>query len=195
VTAAYTTYAAVVLPLAFRANPRRAALFLAAGVGFWTLLEYLVHRHILHGIFPDGKSWLRHRLHRYFDASHGDHHMRPWDGMYINGRFDTVPFALVLAGLSFLAPLPTAPTFIAAILLCYVIEEWVHYSVHYHTFRSRYFTYIRKHHMFHHGARGGNVAFGLTNGMWDILLDTRISDQDRQKLYGRRTAPAAPSPR
>ena len=194
VTILYTAYAIVVVGLGLRARPGTAFGFFALGVGIWTWLEYTVHRHVLHGRFPDGAGWLQHRLHRFFDTMHGDHHLRPWDGMYINGFLDSLPFAVVFVLLGFLAPLPTAPVMVAGLLQCYVIEEWVHYTVHFHRFRWRYFDYIRRHHLYHHSPRGGDIAFGLTNGMWDVVLGTRIPASDRQLLYARgrggwRTAP------
>jgi sterol desaturase/sphingolipid hydroxylase (fatty acid hydroxylase superfamily) len=172
VTVVYTVYALTIFALGLRANPATALFCLTAGVIFWTLLEYLVHRHLLHGVFPDGKKGLQHFLHVWLDNMHADHHERPWDGMHVNGRFDTVPAAVILVAASFAAPLPTWPVFVAALLQCYVIEEWVHYSVHFHQFRSAYFEAIRKHHLFHHSARGAHVAFGLSNTLWDAPLGT-----------------------
>src|SRR5438046_928535 len=117
---------------------------------------------------------LNHGVHRFFDTAHGDHHLRPWDGLHINGGFDTIPVAILLALLSFLAPLPTAPVFMATVLVSYVAEEWVHYSVHFHQFRWRYFVYIRKHHLYHHSGRGSTVAFALSSGIWDGPLGTPV---------------------
>src|SRR5262245_41626104 len=97
-----TTYSLTVLGFSFARHPVEAAEYLALGVGFWTLLEYLVHRHVLHGRFPDGPGLLRHRMHTFFDTMHGDHHLRPWDGMYINGYLDALPFGALFALLGFL---------------------------------------------------------------------------------------------
>ena len=185
VTILYTAYMLVVLPLALRRRPWQALAFVALGVAVWTWLEYTVHRHVLHGRFPDGPGWLRHHLHRFFDTMHGDHHLRPWDGMYINGFLDSLPFAAAFAFVSLLAPLPTAPVMVAGLLECYVVEEWVHYTVHFHRFRWRYFDYIRRHHLYHHSPRGGDIAFGLTSGLWDAVLGTRIAPIDRRLLYAR----------
>jgi sterol desaturase/sphingolipid hydroxylase (fatty acid hydroxylase superfamily) len=110
--------------------------------------------------------------------------------MYINGFLDSLPFAAVFILLSFPGPLHTTPVMVAGLLQCYVIEEWVHYSVHFHTFRSRYFVYIRRHHLYHHSPGGLEVAFGLTNGIWDVIQGTRISEEDRNLLYGRGRAAA-----
>lgn len=196
VTILYTAYAVVILSLALRRRPWAGLAFLALGVGLWTWLEYIVHRYVLHGRFPDGEGWLRHTMHRFFDTMHGDHHLRPWDGMYINGFLDSLPFAVLFIAVSFLAPLPTAPVMVAGLLECYVIEEWVHYSVHFHRFKSRYFDYIRRHHLYHHAPRGTELAFGLTSGLWDAIVGTtRIPAEDRQLLYGRGTRGAASSGR
>jgi hypothetical protein len=62
VTVAYTAYALAVATVALREDGRTAALSVAAGVVAWTLLEYLVHRHVLHGRFPDGRGWLQRAL-------------------------------------------------------------------------------------------------------------------------------------
>jgi sterol desaturase/sphingolipid hydroxylase (fatty acid hydroxylase superfamily) len=74
--------------------------------------------------------------------------------------------------------------FIAGLIQCYILEEWVHHSVHFYNFRNRYFRYIRKHHLYHHSPRGGEVAYGLTNGVWDVLRNTRIPAHERKRLYG-----------
>jgi sterol desaturase/sphingolipid hydroxylase (fatty acid hydroxylase superfamily) len=185
VTILYTIYAAIVLPRAFYRHPFLAAANLALGVAIWTWLEYIVHRFILHGRFPDGSSWLKHRVHTFFDTMHGDHHQRPWDGLYINGYLDSIPFAVVFILLAWPAPLHTAPVVVAALLLCYVGEEWVHYTVHFHRFRWKYFDYIRRHHMYHHSRRGAEVGYGLTSGLWDLLVGTRIPADDRKLLYAR----------
>jgi sterol desaturase/sphingolipid hydroxylase (fatty acid hydroxylase superfamily) len=194
VTILYTTYAFVIVALAL---PRSVWTTLAAagsGVVIWSGLEYAVHRYVLHGRFPAGTGWLRRQMHAFFDTMHGDHHLRPWDGMYINGFLDTVPFAVVLALGSFLAPLPTAPVLVAMLLQCYVIEEWVHYSVHFHRFKLRYFDYIRRHHLYHHSPQHGERAFGLTSGVWDaIVRTTRIPEAQRRLLYGRRARSVRPT--
>ncbi len=144
VTVAYTAYALAVAIVAVREDGRAAGLSVAAGVVAWTLFEYLVHRHVLHG-----------------------------------------RFAVVLALPSYLAPVPTVPMFVATILQCYVIEEAIHYSVHFHRFRWRYFRYLRRQHLYHHSARGGDVAFGLTSGVWDVPFRTRVSAEDRGRLHQR----------
>ena len=175
VTILFTAYSTTVLALAFVLHPGHALAYLALGVTAWTLLEYLVHRFILHGRFPDGPGFFKHRVHTFFDTMHADHHQRPWDGMYINGHLDSVPFAALLVAVSFLlTPYYKAPVLVAGLLQCYVLEEWIHYSVHFCRFRSRYFQYIRFHHWFHHSPHGSTQGFGLTSGLWDRISGTRL---------------------
>ncbi len=187
VTALYGSYALVVVSLGLRSHAGWTLLFLALSLPLWTLVEYLVHRFVLHGRFPDGPGRLQHALSWLLDTMHGAHHLRPWDGMYINGFFSTLPVALLLVLLSLPAPVHTLPVMVAGLLACYVAEEWVHYSVHFHRFRPRYFDYIRRHHLYHHSRRGSELAFGLTSGIWDALAGTRIPAPDRALLYGRRS--------
>lgn len=189
VSITYSAYAMSVLALAVRsAGLFRPLAFYAAGILVWTVVEYLVHRHVLHGRFPEGPGILRHWLHTTFDALHTEHHARPWDGGHINGTIkDTVLHVAGFAAVSFLAPLHTAPVLVAAFVQAYVIEEWIHQSVHFiaiYKLKGPYWRYITRHHSYHHSPRGSELAFGLTNGIWDIPFDTRIPPEDRRLLYG-----------
>ncbi len=191
VTAAYGAYALLVLVPAFRMSARATIEAVVAAVVAWTLVEYLFHRYILHGPFPDAGGRVRRFLHDRFDRMHADHHQRPWDGRHINGRYETVGIALAMAAVSYLLPHPGGPVFVAVLLQCYVVEEWVHYSVHFHAWKSRYFAHIRRHHMYHHGSRGRDVAFGLTTAIWDRPFGTRVGGDDRARVEMARPAPQA----
>jgi dihydroceramide fatty acyl 2-hydroxylase len=181
----YTLYSVGVMAYAMKSGHFALALaFFAAGVAVWTYVEYLVHRYILHGRFPDGPGFYRHFLHRYFDHLHWEHHKRPWDGNHINGTIeDTLPFVGPVALLFFLAPVHTLPAFLAGFIQAYIVEEWVHHSVHFCQFKGRYFQYIKRHHLYHHSPKGSEVAFGLTNGFWDVACETRIPSAIREALY------------
>jgi hypothetical protein len=185
VSVLYSLYSLVVLGFALISrHPFLGIVSFLLGAAFWTLLEYFVHRRILHGTFPDGPGLFQHFLHKYFDHLHWEHHKRPWDGNHINGTIkDTLPFAGPLALLSFLAPVWSLPAFVAGILQAYVAEEWVHHSVHFYQFKNLYFRYIKRHHLYHHSPKGMNIAFGLTNGFWDIVYQTRITPEIRHALY------------
>jgi sterol desaturase/sphingolipid hydroxylase (fatty acid hydroxylase superfamily) len=153
----------------------------------------MVHRYVLHGVFPDGPG-LQHWRHRLFDHLHVEHHKRPWDGNHINGTIrDTGPFLLPPLLVALALPPHTFLAFLAGLVQAYVVEEWVHHSVHFCDFDNRYFRYIRRHHLYHHSRKGQGMAFGLTNGFWDVACGTRIPDDVRAALHRprvRRTIPA-----
>jgi hypothetical protein len=93
-------------------------------------MEYLAHRYVLHQRFPDGPGLLQHWMHLTFDNLHTEHHARPWDGNNINGTIrDTWLYMSFFAATQL--PAPHAPVFWAAVMQSYVVEEWVHQSVHY----------------------------------------------------------------
>jgi sterol desaturase/sphingolipid hydroxylase (fatty acid hydroxylase superfamily) len=184
VSIVYSLFSVAVVAISLERRAFVAVAFYVLGVAFWTALEYWAHRYILHGRFPDGPGVLRHFLHRYFDHLHWEHHKRPWDGNHINGTMaDTLPFVGPLALLSFLLPIETMTVFLAGLLQAYIVEEWVHHSVHFYRFRGRYFRYIKAHHLYHHSPKGMNVAYGLSNGFWDIVYGTRIAGPIRRALY------------
>jgi sterol desaturase/sphingolipid hydroxylase (fatty acid hydroxylase superfamily) len=188
VTVLYTGFTLVVLWLALRSSRPFLGLFaFAAGIAVWTWLEYFAHRYILHGRYPDGPGLYQHFLHKYFDHLHWEHHKRPWDGNHINGTIkDTLPFVLPMALLSFLAPVWSLSAAVAGLVQAYVVEEWVHHSVHFYHFKNRYFRYIRRHHLYHHSPKGMEIAYGLTNGFWDVVYETRIPPDVRRALYQRK---------
>jgi len=194
-TVVYSVYASALLAAAWAGGRWRSALLLfAAGAVCWTLVEYLVHRHILHGRFPDGPGLVRHFVHRSFDHLHWEHHARPWDGRHVNGTLkDTALFALPLAAVSLAASPHGAALVVAGLLQSYVIEEWVHHSVHFCEFGNPYFRYIKRHHLFHHSPEGSEAGYGLTSGMWDMLLGTRFPAPVRRALYARHPARPATS--
>jgi sterol desaturase/sphingolipid hydroxylase (fatty acid hydroxylase superfamily) len=192
----YSSFTLLVLGLAmaYSATPWWSLAFFLLGVALWTPLEYFVHRRVLHGPFPEGKGFFKHLLHKQFDHLHWEHHLKPWSGKTISGSLDqTLPVVFVLAALSLLSPPYTLLLTVAGIAQSYVIEEWVHYSVHFEQYKSRYFRYIKKHHLYHHSPRGFELGFGLTNGLWDIVFDTRLPEDARALLYqGKKAKPTAP---
>lgn len=187
-TVVYTSYAMTLLVLGVRSSHRTSAvLWFIAGLALWTPLEYAAHRYVLHGTFPPSRNPLKQLLHRMFDETHIEHHRKPWAARHLSGSLKTtVPVVLVWNALALLAPWYTALLLVAGIVQAFLIEEWVHYAVHFEDFTGRYWEYIRRHHMYHHSKIGSDVAYGLTNGVWDVVWDTRIPEAHRRALYGRR---------
>ena len=189
VTAVYTLTSLSMLGACLAAGQwQRGLTFYGLGFVVWTWVEYEVHRHILHGRFPDGPGPVQHFLHKNFDHLHWEHHARPWDGNHVNGTLkDTGLFVALLFGVSAAFPSWTASLLIAGVIQAYIIEEWVHHSVHFCRFQNPYFRYIRRHHLYHHSPRGSEAGYGLTNGFWDIVYRTRFSAPIRRALFARKS--------
>jgi len=184
----YTTYALILLVVGLRSeHPLIALAVFLSGIPVWTLVEYLFHRYVLHGRFPKHDSVIGRFLHDRLDPLHWEHHARPHDGMHISGVLkDIIPLFIVAAPVSFLFPLYTAPMLLAGVVQCYVIEEWVHHSVHFYNFKNPYFRYIKAFHRYHHTKPGMELGFGLTSGIWDVVFRTRFPRPVRQALSTRR---------
>jgi cyclopropane-fatty-acyl-phospholipid synthase len=183
-TVVYLSSTAAALVWAGISSPARTLAAWVLGVAFWTWLEYMVHRYVLHGVFPDGPG-VRHLMHRLFDHLHVAHHERPWDGDHITGTMrDTAPFLVPMAIGALFFPPHTGFAFLAGLVQAYVAEEWVHHSVHFYHLDNRYFRYIKRHHLYHHSRVGSAVAYGLTSGVWDVAYGTRIPAPIRGALYG-----------
>jgi sterol desaturase/sphingolipid hydroxylase (fatty acid hydroxylase superfamily) len=185
VTAVYIGLCLTALVMGLRSSrPATALATFVAGLAFWTWVEYLIHRWILHGRFPDGPGF-RHVSHFLFDHLHLEHHKRPWDGNHINGTLkDSAWFVLPIFLASLLLPAWSLTCFFAGVIQAGIAEEWVHHSVHFYHFNNLYFRYIKRHHMYHHSPKGDNEGFGLTNGFWDMVYGTRIPAPVRAALYG-----------
>jgi dihydroceramide fatty acyl 2-hydroxylase len=190
-TVVYSLVATVAFAFALRSSPSVALAYWIFGVLFWTWAEYLVHRFILHGVFADGPGfkWVLHRL---FDHLHVEHHQRPWDGAHINGTIkDTGPFLGPVFVLALFLPPYTLLAFLAGFTQAYVIEEWIHHSVHFYHFDNRYFRYIKAHHLYHHSKVGAERGYGLTSGSWDVVYGTRFPAEVRAALYAPLRRPSA----
>jgi sterol desaturase/sphingolipid hydroxylase (fatty acid hydroxylase superfamily) len=179
----YTLYAAAVLFFTLRsAHPVVGVGFFLLGIPIWTFNEYFFHRFVLHGRFPPGDNFVRRFMHERLDPLHWEHHERPFDGMHISGQLkDFLPLFLPAAALCLIFPVYTLTALLAGVVQSYVVEEWVHHSVHFYDFKNPYFKYIKRYHLYHHGPKGMDAGFGLTSGIWDAIFKTRFSDPPRQK--------------
>jgi sterol desaturase/sphingolipid hydroxylase (fatty acid hydroxylase superfamily) len=163
----------LILLIANKASPRErlTALALAFGGGFlWTLLEYLIHRFVLHGNT------------RIADL-HVQHHAWPraWIG---------TPTWLSVAALIIIALLP-ASLGVGRIgtlgLACGLMTGFLWYGLLHHAihhgrpqFLAKAIPDIARRHSRHHGMAGiGN--FGVTTSLWDRLFQTSLTSGSKLK--------------
>jgi len=141
---------------------------IVAGIFYWTLLEYLIHRFIYHTHFSNKIFYY------FFGSFHLYHHKNMADHRILNAGFIMV-FIL-------------APFFVSPVLLItrdsgvwgsvglgltigYYFYECVHYILHYKVYEKGYLNYIQKYHLYHHD-RGPQKNFGNTSHFWDMIFGT-----------------------
>ncbi len=142
--------------------------FVLAGVGVWTLFEYLLHRYVLHRV-PI--------LHDMHEAHHAD-----------PSAFVGTPSWLSLLLFAIGALLPAwwglgserASAFTAGMMFGYLCYVGVHHITHHWRLQPGTFLYRLKHrHARHHFAKiPGN--FGVTTPFWDMVFGTDLNGGSRQ---------------
>ncbi len=132
-----------------------AALAVAcAGWALWTLVEYVLHRFVLHGLAPF-KHW------------HALHHDRP--AALIAGP--TLLSATLLLGLVFLPAWLLLPHWAAEALVLGVVSGYLayglmHHATHHWRMPAGWFLRRKRWHALHHHGQGGR-CYGVTTGFWD----------------------------
>jgi len=163
---AYPAAAAAFIALAFANDVHRwmvSVLAVVTGVACWTLVEYLLHRYVLHHV-----KWVKEQ--------HDVHHHDPqalvgtpvWFSLLVFLTFVTAPVLLV-------STVEIAAGFTAGMMLGYLGYVTAHYGIHHWQIKSSgYLGRLKRRHALHHRFDDlGN--FGVTSGLWDHLFRTNIT--------------------
>ncbi len=145
------------------------AIFLF-GYFIWTLIEYLLHRFVLHWE-PQEQPWQSVR--KCF-PKHRGHHNSP-----AKPRSDGIGMLKFVVGLSLASvgllsialPVWLSLSANAGILVGYLSYEYFHSACHFLPLRFKYFNMLKRHHAIHHH-RDETVNFGVTTMFWDKLFGT-----------------------
>jgi sterol desaturase/sphingolipid hydroxylase (fatty acid hydroxylase superfamily) len=139
--------------------------FAAFGCIFWTLLEYIFHRFILHpqGPMPDGKL-----------SSHLTHHSFPnLKNKVALGFFEnSLIIAAIALGLSFFLPLLCVALWCIGFILTLICYDAMHYYCHFGPeINIEWLKRLRINHLKHH-YRDQQTNFGVTTNFWDKVFGT-----------------------
>jgi len=172
--ALYGTLSAAMAFILMRYSPAgmggRLVLWALAGGSIWTLLEYVLHRFVLHGLRP-------------FSRWHAEHHSRPSALIASPSLFSAALFATLAAlpGWLVLGAWPAcALTF--GLMTGYLAYGLTHHATHHPPpwlrRRSLWLLRRRRWHAMHHGAAAAGGAskqgnFGVSTGLWDHVFGTR----------------------
>lgn len=156
--------AGMALTLVLGDPPTSGALLLACavlGAGLWSGVEYLLHRHVLHGVPP-------------FCQWHAQHHARP---MALIGT-PTLLSAL-LFGLLVYAPVwALAGTWVACALTLgmtagYLAFGLTHHAMHHSPSRNGWLARRKRWHaLHHHHQEEHTTCYGVTSPFWDHVFRT-----------------------
>jgi dihydroceramide fatty acyl 2-hydroxylase len=145
------------------------------GVGCWTLIEYLLHRFVLH--VRTQTLAIRHTIERL----HQGHHQDPGDEAKITVPvYGSVPIGAALVGLFRLL---TGSWEVAALLMIgsiggYLSYETVHFHIHCNATRGRWLRRRRRYHFFHH-FKNQRRCFGVTTPLWDWVFGTAMPRHEK----------------
>lgn len=138
-----------------------------AGLGFWTLTEYWLHRKVFHWE-PDNA--LGRRMHFII---HGVHHDHPNDKLrLVMPPGASIPLAALFFGLFWLVlGAPAAFPFFGGFIFGYLVYDYTHYYVHHFVPRSEFGRRLREQHMRHH-FQDHRYGFGVSTPLWDAVFQT-----------------------
>lgn len=166
------TWGPVVIGLVFLSIQKELAVsaiggVMVAGLVFWTLAEYLLHRYVFHfkprNRFQERVEYL----------IHGIHHDQPEDATrLVMPPAAAVLLAAALYGLFRLAlgPVWVLP-FFGGFLVGYLCYDYIHYGIHHFSMSSKVGKYLKNHHMKHHFMTHG-ARWGVSSPLWDIVFGT-----------------------
>jgi sterol desaturase/sphingolipid hydroxylase (fatty acid hydroxylase superfamily) len=156
----------------------KLALMVLGGLA-WTLIEYLLHRFILH-TRPQAPALLG-----LGEVLHLGHHRNPRDEAKITVPvLGSLPIAGGLLGLFRLmaGSWQGALLLMAGTIAGYLYYETVHFCVHCGTGQSRWLRQRRAYHLLHH-FKDQTGCFGVTTRLWDLVLGTyRVGASEKTSL-------------
>ncbi len=145
-----------------RAQLTDSAAWAALGLALWSLLEYGLHRYVLHGLRP-------------FSTWHAQHHRRPTARIYsltfvsvaLIGAYIYLPMSLLLGAWP-------ACALAFGVLSGYFAYSVTHLAVHHRSVADRWLGRRRRYHEPHHARSRDPMArpgyYGVTSAFWDHVF-------------------------
>lgn len=148
----------------------------AGGFFTWTLLEYLLHRFVFHF---EGEGPIVQRLHFLV---HGLHHVDPVDPtrLVMPPSASLVLGAFVYALFRYILGSIWVEPFFAFMIVGYLCYDYIHYSVHHFTPRTKFGKLLKQSHMQHHYVNP-NSRWGVSSPFWDYVFGTLEGVKDKQQ--------------
>jgi sterol desaturase/sphingolipid hydroxylase (fatty acid hydroxylase superfamily) len=145
----------------------------AGGFASWTLIEYILHRFVLHHV-PYIKE-----MH---EAQHGNQKALIGTPTWLSA---VMMFGIVFLPLFLISDFMIAGAITSGLMLGYLWYVTVHHVVHHwRTEPGTYGFHLKRRHMLHHHFdEKGN--FGVTSGFWDKVFGTDLTARQKAEAGGR----------
>jgi cyclopropane-fatty-acyl-phospholipid synthase len=141
--------------------------FALMGLVSWTLIEYVLHRFVLHGLRP-------------FSAWHAEHHQHP--AALISSP--TILSASLITGLVFLPALIMAGVWHAwaltfGVLTGYFAYSITHHAIHHWHANNIWLKQCKHWHALHHSPARQLGHYGVTSAFWDHVFHTDYAAKNK----------------
>jgi len=144
-----------------------AAIFIVAGLLLWSLLEYLLHRWLLHGPLLVARR------------EHAKHHRDAQATVATPLLLIPIVMSLIFTGLALLTSSAAAALVTFGVYAGYNYFAIVHHMQHFHPdllVRTRVFRRQLRMHELHHRHPGSH--FGISTSIWDRVFGSRLLQHD-----------------
>jgi len=137
----------------------RGAALVMAGLASWSLIEYLLHRFVLHGVQP-------------FRGWHEAHHARP-HALICTPTLLSAALILVLVFLPAWSwgGLWQASALVLGVVAGYLAYAVIHHAMHHWRGRRGWLAGRKRWHALHHHA-SLQGCYGVSSGLWDRVFAT-----------------------
>ncbi len=148
------------------------------GYGFWTLIEYLIHRFFFHKEFTTSLGKKIHYI------AHGVHHDFPNDSLrLVMPPAINIALAVVFYWIFYAVIMDKGLTagFFAGFTFGYMVYDLIHFASHFANFKNGWFQRVKRSHLLHH-YREPNSGFGLSTIFWDRVFGTMHAPEVMDKV-------------
>ncbi|HLX92888.1 MAG TPA: sterol desaturase family protein [Puia sp.] len=179
-------YFPVMVYCMYRSNTRlnysmeMIALVFLAGMAFWTLFEYVMHRFIFHWVAES------ERARRIVYVMHGNHHEYPRDRERLfMPPVPSIIIACVIFFLMFLLMGQFTFMFFPGFLFGYLMYGSVHFAIHAWNPPFKWLKPLWRNHHLHH-YKNDHRGFGVSTTIWDrvfgTMFDLKKEKEDKEKV-------------
>ncbi len=150
------------------------ALFIA-GLAFWTITEYTLHRWVFH--YEPKSAWGKY-LHFMM---HGVHHDYPNDTKrLVMPPSLSIPLASLFFAVywSVLGPVYAWP-FFGGFMFGYICYDEIHYATHHAPMKFGWWQKLKHHHVLHH-YHDPEKGYGVSSPLWDVVFGTLDPTEEKQ---------------